>query len=103
METFTHLFADITTLPWAALISIAGGMLIAIVTIVGGLIIAHRRQAMWHETARLALEKGQPLPRLPEDEAVEPVERRVRDGRNDFRSGLILIAIGAGLYVFLGG
>lgn len=100
----SNLLADISSLPWVALVSIGGGMLIALVVIVGGLIIAHRRQAMWHETARLALEKGQPLPRPPEDETPAlPGERRVRESRNDIRSGLILIAVGAGLYIFLSG
>lgn len=37
-------------------------MLLTIVIIVGGLILAYHRQRQWHETARLALEKGQPLP-----------------------------------------
>jgi hypothetical protein len=95
--------ADISNLPWPAIIAIAGGMLIAIVAIVGGLITANRRQAMWHETARIALEKGQPLPRLPEDEEPAPsATRSVRDGRNDIRSGLIMMGVGAGLYLFLG-
>lgn len=82
------------------IVSIVGGMLIASICIIGGLITANRRQAMWHETARIALEKGQPLPRLPEDED-EP--KRDRSPANDIRAGLVLIAVGAGLFLFLGG
>jgi hypothetical protein len=96
------LFADISSLPWPAIIAISGGMLITIVVIVGGLLFAHRRQAMWHETARLALEKGQPLPKpLDDEDNSEPVKREQRDGRNDLRAGLIMIGVGAGLYIFL--
>lgn len=99
MQYFSHLIADISTLPWPALIAISGGMLITVVVIVGGLIVANRRQAMWHETARLALEKGQPLPK-PLD-AEESGKNEQRDGRNDLRSGLIMMAVGGGLYLFL--
>ena len=85
---------------WIAIIAIAGGIAIAVVAIVGGLITANRRQAMWHETARLALEKGQPVPKSPDDEAEEREEKN-NDG-GDIRAGLILIAVGGGLYLFLG-
>lgn len=62
-----------------------------------GMYFHHRRQALWHETARIALEKGQPLPPLQDGEnspANTPKE-------SDFRAGLVLIAVGAGLYFFL--
>ena len=62
-----------------------------------GMYFHHRRQALWHETARIALEKGQPLPPLPNDEPAQSHE----DKKNDFRGGLVLIAVGAGLYLFL--
>src|SRR5882672_8919863 len=52
-----------------------------------------RRQ--WHETARIALEKGQPLPRLPDDDEPVPSDVPKRSGNGDIRSGLILIAVGA--------
>jgi len=84
---------------WIAVIAIAGGIVIAVVAIVGGLITANRRQAMWHETARIALEKGQPIPKSPDDEAEEKAEKNSNGG--DIRAGLILIAVGAGLYLFL--
>jgi hypothetical protein len=93
------LLGDITQLPWVAIIAVAGGMILTIVVIVGGLIFAHRRQALWHETARLALEKGQPLPQLPDEDAPEPAKPRDTT-RRDLRAGLILIGVGAGLFVF---
>ena len=62
-----------------------------------GMYFHHRRQALWHETARIALEKGQPLPPLQDEPADEPDVRE----KNDFRAGLVLVAVGAGLYLFL--
>lgn len=98
----TPFLASLESLPWIAIIAVGGGMLIAIVGIVGGLIIAHHRQKQWHETARLALEKGQPLP-AQLDEAPQSQPRQRTDGpRRDLRTGLVLIAVGAGLYFFLG-
>lgn len=97
----TPLLASLESLPWIAIIAVGGGMLIAIVVIVGGLIIAHHRQKLWHETARLALEKGQALPaQLDEAPQSQPRQRTDGPGR-DLRRGLILIATGAGLYLFL--
>jgi len=62
-----------------------------------GMYFHHRRQAMWHETARIALEKGQPLPPLQDQETSQQRENKC----NDFRTGLVLVAVGAGLYLFL--
>ena len=62
-----------------------------------GMYFHHKRQALWHETARIALEKGQPLPSMPDEQEA----RQERENKaNDFRTGLIMIAIGAGLYLF---
>lgn len=61
-----------------------------------------KRQQLWHETARLALEKGQPLPS-------EPLGSCGGDGRygfgpvGDLRRGLILIAVAGGLYLGMDG
>jgi hypothetical protein len=57
---------------------------------------ANKRAKLWHETARLAIEKGQPLPPPLKD----------RSGRmglwgSGLQRGLMLIAIGAGLYLAL--
>jgi hypothetical protein len=81
------------------------GQLIAVICVIGGLLIAltlpiaaiyfhNCRQKLWHETARLALEKGQPLPALPD------TPPSGKSPANDIRTGLILIAVGAGLIVF---
>lgn len=55
--------------------------------------IAHyfrlQRDRLWHETARAALEKGQPLP----GQALSP-GYRCRSPWRDFRGGLILLAVG---------
>ena len=54
---------------------------------------------LWHETARLALEKGQPVPPAgPDPDMARHYWRRRRGGLFDFRRGLILLALGAGLY-----
>lgn len=73
------------------------GLIAAIIFGGLGMYFHHRRQALWHETARIALEKGQPLPPLQDEETSQSHERK----DNDFRSGLVLIAVGAGLFFFL--
>jgi hypothetical protein len=55
-----------------------------------------QKRRLRHELLRVALEKGQPLPAELLD---EPQERRNRDDR---RSGMIALAVGAALYFFLG-
>jgi hypothetical protein len=73
---------------------------IAVFTFVGAIVISamyfkHQRQRMWHDTARLALEKGQPLPSMP-DEGGQPRKA------SDVKAGLVLIAVGIGLSLFFG-
>lgn len=58
----------------------------------------NRRREMWHQTARFALEKGQPLPSLGADER-PPTPRPSDEARKDFRSGLIMIAAGMGIFL----
>lgn len=76
------------------------GMAFVAVFGVLGMYFHHRRAEQWHHTARLALEKGQPLPEIPaaREELKGPADARV----DDIRSGLILIGTGLGLYLFLG-
>jgi hypothetical protein len=65
-----------------------------------GMYFDHQRKRLWHETTRLALEKGRPVPvygQREESPAHEAAELR----HHDLRGGLVLIAVGAGLYVFL--
>jgi hypothetical protein len=57
----------------------------------------HRNQRLRHETIRLALEKGQPLPA----EILDPTDRRDPSLR-DLRRGLLLLAVGAGACLYLG-
>jgi hypothetical protein len=88
--------AEISGAQWIAITAIISGILLTAVIIVYGLKFALRRQELWHETARVALEKGQPLPPMPGDmnEAENPEQN------SDIRTGLIMIAVGAGLYLF---
>ncbi len=61
---------------------------------------SHQRKKLWHETARLALEKGQPLPAALDDSEMKSAAEPRRE-RNDLRTGLILVAVSSGLWVFL--
>lgn len=76
---------------------------IAIVSII--FYFRHRRLKMHHETMRAMIEKGMPIP--PEMAAGARGDlllgsSDVRPGRSDVRSGLILIAVGAGLLMIAG-
>jgi hypothetical protein len=87
------------------------GMLIpitAMFVVVAGQYFKNQSRKMWHETARIALEKGQPVPLAPPtlSPAIEEalgkrleLENRPSTGRGDIKAGLILIAIAAGMYV----
>ena len=88
--------------PWMIGIVVpAAGMIFAGVIVVSDMYFKNQRRAMWHETARIALEKGQPMPLGPDVETrCEP--SRPNGSANDIRAGLICIAAGAALYVFLG-
>lgn len=92
----TPLLAEMLGAHWVAIAAILGGITLTSVIIVFGLKFALRRQELWHETARVALEKGQPLPPMPGDmnETEHPEQN------SDIRTGLIMIAVGAGLYLF---
>ena len=61
----------------------------------------HQRRRLRHETARVALEKGQPLPEFGDEKDSRRPKSRDDSSRNDLRGGLVLIGIGAGLYLFL--
>ncbi len=100
MHSLMHqLLADISSIPWVAIVSIVGSFLMGPVVIFIVFQSMSKRQQLWHETARIALEKGQPLPPMPAD--VAPPKEEEAKPANDVRNGLILIAVGAGLYIFL--
>jgi hypothetical protein len=82
-----------------------------------GMYLGHRRRILWHETARLALEKGQPIPppypdvaptNPLESAAMSTADRELATSRaRGYRirgyilGGLINLAVGAGLYFAL--
>ena len=91
--TFSLAQAAIIIIPVTAIV--VGGIIV-----VGGMYFHHRQKELWHETARLALEKGQPLPPISTED--DSSKDELSEGANDVRSGLICIAVGWGLYLFLG-
>jgi hypothetical protein len=69
-----------------------------------GMYFHHQRQRLWHETARIALERGQPVPpHDSDDDHAKPYRKKNRSTNHDVRGGLVLIAVGAGLWLMLGG
>ncbi|HEX2100267.1 MAG TPA: DUF6249 domain-containing protein [Candidatus Synoicihabitans sp.] len=60
----------------------------------------HRRRALWHETARLALEKGQPIPGADPDSTTgsAPADPQTRV-RGYLIGGITNIAVAAGMYI----
>jgi hypothetical protein len=70
---------------------------IAIVALVGlNLYFRQRRNRMLHETLRAMIDKGVPIP--PELFSKSELEKKQRP-RNDLRTGLILIGLGAGVVI----
>lgn len=72
-----------------------------LIIVVAGQYFKNQDQKLWHETARIALEKGQPIPGAPANirEALDKKTEPRAAGRGDVKAGLILIAIAAGLYL----
>lgn len=77
------------------------GMIFAGVMAIAGMYFSHQRKRLWHDTARLALEKGQPLPPALETQDRPSSRHHRHRERNDLRTGLILLAVSAGIYLFL--
>lgn len=96
---FSQFLASIETIPWVAIVAIIGSFVMGPVIIFIVFQSIQRRHQLWHETARVALEKGQPLPPMPADVAPPPPTET--KPTNDIRTGLILIATGGGLFLFL--
>ena len=116
-----------------SIFGLSGGQMIALavpvsVFLVGGTIAIcamyfhHRRRQMWHETARVALEKGQPIPEASPDQTpwnwkmgpdggVPPAaSARIQATfeqlsgqrtRGYMVGGLVNVAVGSGLYLAL--
>lgn len=86
--------------PEFVLLIVGLSMIFPAIIVAIALFFKGRERQMWHETARLALEKGQPLPPLPPKRQDGLSRIREHRQKNDIRAGLILIAVGSGLYCF---
>lgn len=103
----THLIQ----LPLASFLDLSGAEIGIVFAVLGmffggvmglaGMYFHHQRQRLWHETARVALERGQPVPPQSGDEPSDHAHGRGEG--NDVRAGLILIAVGFGLFLFFSG
>lgn len=91
--------------PWSiAIVVPLFGLIFAGVIIVTTMYFQHRRTELWHQTARIALEKGQPLPAMPDSFAPNNPGCGSRDQprwRGYLIGGLINLGVGAGLYLAL--
>lgn len=77
------------------------GLIVSLALVVGlGFFFRDRERRRWHETARLALEKGQALP--PQFGHSAQRGKSAAGVGGDFRAGLVLVGTGIGLYFFLG-
>ena len=80
------------------------GMAFALIVVITGAISKAHKQRLHHETIRLALEKGQPIPAgtFQEDRSMGGANELGRiPTKRDRRAGLILLGIAFGLLVFL--
>jgi hypothetical protein len=87
------------------IIAVVFGCSIPIVIVAIVFYARHRRLKMHHETIRAMIEKGMPIP--PEMAAGTRSDLPLRNtdprpARGDFRSGLILVAVGAALLMIAG-
>jgi hypothetical protein len=87
------------------LVGVVCGCIVPIVIVAIVFYFRHRRLKVHHETMRAMIEKGMPIP--PEMIAGSRGDLLMgnsdtRPGRSDARSGLILVAVGAGLLMFAG-
>jgi Domain of unknown function (DUF6249) len=88
-----------------AIMGVLFGCMIPMVIVAIVFYARHRRLKMHHETIRAMIEKGIPIP--PEMAAGTRSDLVLgntdpRPARGDFRSGLILVAVGAGLLMIAG-
>lgn len=96
-------------------IAVIGFVLIALLVPVAAIYFHHRKRHLWHETARLALEKNQPVPPILAEEAENDLRppagvsfadwqaaKRAESRSHATKGGLVLIGVGAGLYLLFG-
>lgn len=78
------------------------GMILGGILGSAAMVFEHQRKKLAHDIARLALEKGQPVPPQFADEEHRH-SHLTSNGfpHRDLRSGLVLIGVGAGVYLFL--
>jgi hypothetical protein len=102
-----HNFGENLTQTIAVLIPIVAiVMSCSLVIIIIGLKLyfRHRKNKMLHETVRMMVDKGVPIPpemfRKAENESME--QDNIKRPRNDLRMGLILTGIGIGIVLFIG-
>jgi hypothetical protein len=99
-------------LPLFALLGLGNAELAVIIVIfamifggimgIAGMFFEHQRKKLAHEVARLALEKGQPVPsQVTGEEHRSPHPAGSDLNHRDLRGGLVLIGVGAGVYLFL--
>lgn len=90
-------------IPFAGMLIPIAVMFIVMIIVVASQYFKNQSRKMWHETARLALEKGHPIPSAPSEleEAIGKVPSSSTSkpsGRGDVKAGLMLLAVAAGLY-----
>ena len=97
--------------PWSvAIIVPVAGLVFAGVIVVTMMYFKHRQQELWHQTARIALEKGQPVPSFYDGAGFAAAAAAVKAAtaannqprwRGYLIGGLINLGVGAGLFVAL--
>ena len=97
--TLAALHADVT-----GIVAVVGAFSIPVLIVGLGLYFRHRRQKLLHETIRLMIEKGQPIPpellngpAIPPEMMNNPWNVFPARVRNDLRRGLIWVGVGLAL------
>jgi hypothetical protein len=97
---FKSSLASMQPVMWVMMVPIAVVFIMGVVAIVA-IALKNLEQARWHETARLAIAKGVPVPSAP----LSPLCLNIPMTRHRQRMGLItagLVNIGIGIAVYIG-